>query len=219
MSVAKRTLKGMAFTAIVVVLALLMNACYPGGAEFVDELDIVSTNYDEDFNFAPQLTYSLPDCVVEIDDGDFNGPGNVIPDCIESRQFSDEILKKIRENMTSYGFTEVEEDEDPDLVFLVSAMETTNFYFYDPGWWWWYYPGWNPGWGWYYPYPPVYVSGYTTGTILMQLSDPDGIEGNQVPIHWNGIINGLLQGSNSNILARIDRNVDQAFAQSPYLQK
>jgi hypothetical protein len=53
----------------------------------------------------------------------------------------------------------------------------------------------------------------------MQLSDPDGIEDDRVPIHWNGIINGLLQGSNSNILSRIDRNVDQAFAQSPYLQK
>ncbi len=148
MGINKRLMKGTGYIAIISVLALLINACYPGGAEFVDELDIVSTNYDEDFNFDPELTYSLPDCVVEIDDEDFGNPGNEIPDCI-SQQFSDEILKKIRENMTSYGFTEVEEDEDPDLVFLVSAMETTNlYYFYDPGWWWWYYPGWNPGWGW-----------------------------------------------------------------------
>lgn len=213
-----RSIKGWHVAGFALMMGLI-TACYPGGAEFVDELDIVSTNYDEDFNFAAEMTYSLPDCVIEIDDSDFGDPGGELPDCI-SDQFSDEILSKIRENMTAYGFTEVDESEDPDLVFLVSAMETTTlYYFYDPSWWWWYYPGWGPGWGWGYPYPPAYVSGYTSGTIFMQMSDPDGIEGDKVPVHWNGIINGLLQGSNSNILSRIDRNVDQAFEQSPYLQK
>ena len=219
MGIRKKITNGLSYLAVLSVVMLVINACYPGGADFVDQLDVVSTNYDDEFDFTPEITYSLPDCVVEIDDEDFDNPGNEIPDCI-SQQFSDEILKKIRENMTSYGFQEVDVEDDPDLIFLVSAMETTNlYYFYNPGWWWGYYPGWGPGWGWYYPYPPSYVTSYTTGTVLMQISDPDGIEDERVPIHWNGIINGLLQGSNSSILSRIDRNVDQAFAQSPYLQK
>jgi len=203
----------------VAVLAMLAG-CYPGGPEFVNELDLVYTNYDDSYDFTSRATYALPEGVIEIDDDNFPGAGSDQPEFIDP-EYSERILNRVRQNMNTYGYTEVDEDEDPDFVFLASAMSTTNlYYFYDPSWWWWYYPGWGPGWGWGYPgYTPGYVTGYTSGTILLQISDPNGISGNEVPIVWTGTMNGLLQGSDASILSRIDVAIDQAFSQSTYLDK
>ena len=186
--------------------------CYPGGPEFVEELDVVYTNYDPDFDFSATYTYSLPPGVIEITDEDPDGSPEYIDD-----KFGDPILDGIRENLNALGWEEVDESENPDLIILASAFESTFLFYYDPGWWWWYYPGWGPGWGWWYPgYPPGYVSGYSTGTVLLQMTDPDGLEDNELPVHWTGAFNGLLQGSDANIISRIEFNVDQAFTQDPF---
>ena len=66
-------------------LAIVISGCYPGGADYVDELDIVYTNYNPEFDFTNQNTFSLPDSVVEIDGEDFLDPdGNNQPDFIEA---------------------------------------------------------------------------------------------------------------------------------------
>jgi hypothetical protein len=41
---------------------------------------------------------------------------------------------------------------------------------------------------------------------------------NNVPIVWDAVINGLLEGSSVSINNRIKFNIDQAFVQSSYLQ-
>jgi len=194
------------------LLIILVAGCNPGGPEFIEELDVVYTNYDPDFNFSNNYTYSLPPGVIDISDGE---PGDN-PEYIEDA-FSDAILDDIRENLTSQGWTEVDEMENPDLIILASALQRTSIYFYDPGWWWWYYPGWGPGWGWGYPgYFPGYVSDYSTGTVLIQMTDPDGIVSNEVPVVWTCAMNGLLEGSDQNIISRIDNNIDRAFNHDPF---
>lgn len=194
------------------MILILAAGCYPGGPEFVEELDVVYTNYDPGFNFSTDYTFSLPPGVLDISDGEPGGNPEYIDEV-----FGDAILDDIRANLTALGWTEVGEQEDPDLIILASALSTTSIYYYDPGWWWWYYPGWGPGWGWGYPgYFPGYVSGYTTGTVLIQMTEPGGIEGNEVPVVWTCALNGLLQGSDQNIVSRIEANLDQAFTQAPF---
>ncbi len=189
-------------------LAVLLMGCYPGQPEFVEEYDVVYTNYQPDFNFSNNYTYSLPDGVLLLDDRDPDEE----PEFIDP-VFGDVILSKIQEHLNAEGWTEVDEDDDPDLVILPSAFDTDFLYFYDPGYWCWYYPCW----GWGYPgYAPGYISGYTTGTVLIQMTDPNGVLNDEVPVVWVGAINGLLQGSDANIISRINTNIDQAFSQPPF---
>ena len=200
-------------------LIILVIGCYPGGPEFVNQLDLVYTDYDETYDFQSQMTYALPDGVIEI--GDEN-PGSNPPEFIDE-VFSDAILDRIRQNMNAYGFTEVDEDvEDPDIVILASAMSSTTLYWnYNPGYWCWWYGWCGPGYGWGYPWYPGggYVSGDTTGTMFIQLVQPDVPSNSEIPVYWSATINGLLQGSDQSIVSRINTTVDQAFAQSTYLDK
>ena len=41
----------------------------------------------------------------------------------------------------------------------------------------------------------------------------------KVNVVWTGIADGLLQGSNSFVLNRVESQIDQCFIQSPYLKK
>ena len=202
--------KGMGLVkAAPVALFLLLLGCYPEQPQYVEEYDVVYTNYAPEFNFNNTYTYSLPEGVLLLDDS--RGPDDP-PEFIDSK-FGDVILENIRQNLDAKGWTEVDEAAGPDIVILPSAFDTQFVYFYDPGYWCWYYPCW----GWWYPgYAPGYVTGYTTGTVLVQMTDPNGVQNDEVPVVWTAAINGLLQGSDSNIIGRIDRNLDQAFTQPPF---
>ncbi|MDM9632730.1 DUF4136 domain-containing protein [Robiginitalea aurantiaca] len=195
-----------------VALAFLIVSCYPDRPEFVEEYDVVYTNYSPDYSFNADYTYSLPEAVLLLDDSrDPNDP----PEFIDP-EFSNVILDNLRKNLNAQGYTEVDEEAGPDLIILASAFDTQFLYVYNPGYWCWYYP-WYCGPGWGYPgYAPGYVSGYTTGTLLIQMTAADGLTENEVPVIWTGTLNGLLQGSDANIIGRIDRNLDQAFKQPPF---
>ena len=113
--------------------------------------------------------------------------------------------------MTAYGWTRVEDPDQADLILLPAAWtNTTVVYWYDYWCWYYYY---YCGWGWYYP--PVSVSSYTTGTLVMTMV-VDGDEYVEPTRVWTGAINGLLSGVQSG--SRINNGIDQAFTQSPYLK-
>lgn len=199
-----------------------MAGCYPKGAQYAEELDLVYTNYDNQFNFSSKKTFSLPDSVVEITGDNFPDPqGNGRPNFL-SATYGDPMLQAIDQNMTAYGWTKVDKNNHPDVIMLVSATTTLNlFYYYDWGYWGWYYPGWYPGWGWYYPwYPYPSVTGYRSGTVLIQMTDDGAVRAGEpnVPVPWVSIINGLAEGSSANITSRIQSTINQAFLQSPYLK-
>jgi hypothetical protein len=208
------------------VAALSLTGCYPGGPEDLEDFDIVLTNYAPEFDFQSDTvtTFTLPTKVVKIgDDGILDPDGNGQPDYI-SDENSKLILDEIKANMIAKGWTYVADSSQADLVILASAMETTTLYYYYDYWYYgWYYP-YYPGGGWYYPgyYPPTYVSGYTTGTLLIQSTWPEGAGLNvedKVPVVWSCVINGLLEGSQADLAKRVTQSIDQSFAQSPYLQK
>ena len=191
-----------------IALFLTLSGCYPGQPEFVKEYDVVYTNYQPDFNFSSNYTYSLPDGVLIINDRDPEAE----PEFLDP-VFGDVILNNIRQNLDTQGWQEVDVNQNPDVVVLPTSFDTDFLYFYDPGYWCWYYPCW----GWGYPgYSPGYVGGYSTGTVLIQMTFPSGVENDEVPVIWLGSFNGLLQGSDSNLVNRIDNNLNQAFSHPPF---
>ena len=195
-------------TITLLTLGFLLGGCYPQGPEYVEDLDVVITNHNADYDFNAKGTYAMPDKIVKITGNLSEGDSPVfIPDAIAAQ-----ILSQIESNMNDLGYTRVDIDADPDLLLTPASWETTTIlYWYDYWYWWW--GGYYPGWG----YPPVNVSTYTTGTLVMALVDPtiESANGNPIP-QWTGAINGLLTGVFDPI--RVNKAIDQAFSQSPYLK-
>lgn len=184
--------------------------CSIQGPDYTEELDLVYTNYDNQFNFVSQGTYSLPDKIVKIT-GDPLAPPEYIKDL-----YGIPILAQIESNMTALGWTKVDVNASPDVQLLPAAWSTTTIIYggYWGSYWCWYYPYYCGG-GWYYPYYPV--SSYSTGTLLMTMTSPnDESTDGSVRVVWTGAMNGLLQGTYD--INRIKGGIDQAFTQSPYLK-
>ncbi len=214
----------------------ILHGCYPNDSISVSETDIVLTGYYDSVDFKTLSTYYMPDTVFPIRD-----------DTTDKSPVDNEalILSQIEKNMQGYGYTRVYYTDTattvPDLMMAVSAITITTV---SVGWWYPYYPGWGWGWGWGwykkaprgadywyggYPgyYPPgwgwggvPYYSSYTTGTLLMEMTNPNDyrvIDNDTViPLYWAGGVNGVLSsGSNS---SRITGGIDQAFTQSDYLK-
>ena len=191
----------------------MIAGCYPEGVDYYEETDIALTHFQDDYDFLAKTTYAMPDRIVKITGNKIEGDDpEFVPDITATA-----ILNMIAENMNSLGWQRVDIDDNPDLLLAPAAWETTTIsWWYDYWGWWWggYYPGWGCCWGGYYP--PVHVTSYTTGTLVMTLIDPDieSTSGNPIS-QWTGAISGLMSGAYD--ADRVRRAIDQAFAQSPYL--
>ncbi len=186
-------------------IIFLLGSCYPDGADYYEDLDVVYTNYDDQFDFSSKGTYSIPDKIVKIEGNIAEGEE---PEFVKE-PYNTQMLQKMQGNMSSLGWTKTEDPADADLVLFPAVWtNTTIYYWYD--YWCWYYP-YYCGWGWGYPT----VSSYTTGTLLMALmaDGDDFIEPSRV---WTAAANGLLSGAYNT--TRVNNAIDQAFEQSPYLK-
>ena len=210
---------------LLILPAFLLWSCYPAGPEYVEDLDVVYTTFDKAYDFQAAgngdatYTYAMPDQIV-VDAERDEGLGEWVPEYMLPA-FADPILAQIEENMEALGWTrlvnDIDGNPDPaaDVVLTPAALSsTTYFYSYWYDWW---YGGWYGGWyGWYYP-PYYTVSSYTTGSMILVISDPNvGSPTNQTQAAWIAVGNGLFTG-----YYEIDRAldaVDQSFAQSPYLK-
>jgi len=197
-----------------VLLLTVLVGCYPGGAEYVDEYDITYTNYDKTYDFVGKATYSLPNKIMKIT-GDAISVSPQPPEYIKDI-YGVPILAQIDANMQSLGWTKVDVNSNPDVQLLPAAWESTTIIYggYWGGYYCWYYPYYCGG-GWYYPYVPVTT--YSTGTLVMTLVDPnaESTDSNK-RVAWTGAINGLLSGSYD--AGRVNKGINQAFTQSPYLK-
>src|SRR5215213_5354628 len=92
--------------------------CYPKGAEYIDELDLVYTNYDATADFSAKKTYSIPDSVIKITGEHFDDPdGNGKPQFVKAT-YSSVILSQLKKDMELMGWTLVDKSDDPDVVLL-----------------------------------------------------------------------------------------------------
>jgi len=200
--------------AMIVVASGLWLACNPGGPNYIEDMDLVVTNHDPSFDFRKLGTYAMPDRVVKLTGKVIEGQD---PEFVNN-VYASTLLDAIRANMQGYGWTEVSEFSNPDVIILPSAISTTtNIWYYDPWYWGWYYP--YSYWGWYYPYP-YYGGSYTSGSVFIQMTYPDGkTAADNIPVIWSSIINGLLEGSTDSVNERIVDGVNVAFEQSLYLNQ
>ena len=193
---------------ILAMLTFLLVGCYPQGPEYVEDLDVVITDYEPSYDFSAKTTYALPDKIVKITGDVVQGDEpQFIPDVTATA-----ILAQIEKNMTALGWQKVAYDNNPDVLLTPAAWETTTvIYWYD--YWYWWYGGYYPYWGWGYP---SYTS-YSTGTLLMNMIDPDILTASGIPVlQWQGAINGVLTYSYD--ASRMNTAIDRTFAQSPYLK-
>lgn len=181
-----------------------------------DELDnsyLVYTNYDSSTDFKEIATYHIIDSILII--------GNSEKSAYWNNANSDKVIDAFAREFELIGYQPAESAEEADAVFQLSYINTT-YYFnsYGPGPWWNNYPGyWDwGGWGWYYPYTFSYS--YSTGSIIGELVDTNSPtpQNDKLTVVWNTYICGLLNG-NSLSLTRTVEAVEQAFEQSPYLNK
>ena len=201
-------------------LLVLAGGCYPDEADYIEELDLVYTNYSSSFDFKSKKTFAMPDSVVKITGDDADDPdGDGKPEFAKST-YSTAILTALKQQMQANGWQQVNKNANPDVLLLPSTMTTTNIYYYYDWWYWdWWYGGW---WGWYYPgwYYPPYITGYRSGSVFIQMVDRTTAtpSNDNVAVVWSMILNGLAEGDQTNISARIQSSIAQGFQQSPYLK-
>ena len=200
-----KILKVLSLTAIV----FLLTQCYPEGPEYIDELDLVYSNYDPATDFTAKQTYAIPDKIMKIDDDLISGGDpNYVKD-----MYAKPMLDKIKQNMSNYGWTLVNKDANPDVLLAPVAYELTTTYYYGGGYWDWWYGGWY---GWYYPYPVT--TSYTTGSLVVTMLDPNNLSPDEkMRAVWTFVVNGLLEGTSTEFTARFTKGINQAYTQSPYL--
>ena len=190
----------------------LLSGCYPDKIDYVEEYDMAGTMFDEEADFSLYTTFHVVDTVMHMTDDGEDDPNL-------SRENDQFILDLVNQNMIDLGFTQMvnpDSTNPADVELLVQAV-TTDFYTYYSNWWyyWGYYPGWGyPGWGGYYPGYPWYP-GYIEMVDNALLNSED-----RPSILWMGLVDGLLSYSSAaSSRPRLDKQINQVFEQSPYLQQ
>jgi hypothetical protein len=221
-----RKMKRINVFAMVMLIPLisLFTGCYPDKVDYVDEFDMAGTLYDEEADFSSYTTFHVIDTLMHLTEDGEDDPNL-------SREHDEFVLETVRQNLLNKGYTELASPDSlnmPDLEMLVQVM-TSDFYTYYSYWYyyWGFYPGWGywyPGWGGGYPgYPwnPGYVSSYSTGTLIVEMLDTEAsLDLSERPgVIWAGIVNGLLTNNSTNTRARLDKQINQLFVQSPYMKK
>jgi len=202
-------------SAVVVLALVTLNGCYPGSGRTLENTEIVFTTYDEDYNFSDEKTYFLVDDVLSID------TSKTIPNQTQSA-----ILDKIVEEMDANGWEQITDtmddgmpSTDAAIIVLASGLtgtiEGVSYYGGGYGGWWggyWGYPGY--GYGYAIPYS------YDIGTIYIDMIDYstyDPTDDKSIQLVWTSAMNGVLSSTGFDTNNRIEKVIDQAFEQSPYL--
>lgn len=184
----------------------------------VEETDVVLTIEDEGRDYAKLKTYALTDevydlCEVAGEDNPLGGGGG-IDDCYNvSHRLDEDVLDAIERNMDDRGFTRVDREDTPDVVVVVGSVARDNWYY-------------SYGWGWCDPYyyyscwyPPVsYLYNLPKATFIVNMFAAKEDTGDGAKSAWFAALSGLYETS-SDVSGkdRVERAVDKAFNQSPYL--
>lgn len=206
-------MKKISFLVLAVACTLAMSCQKDPDTDKLDGSYLVYTNYDTGTDFKSINSFYVIDSILIIDNSEkstYWNNGN-----------SQKIVNAFEAQLATAGYEAAESIEEADAVLQLSYINNTYYFTsYNPGPWWNTYPGyWNwGGWGWYYPYSFSYS--YSTGSIIGELVDTNAPSptNDKLTVVWNTYICGLLNGNNLS-LSRTMEAIEQAFEQSPYLQK
>ena len=108
--------KGIMPWILITAIPVLFISCYPGGPSTAEDLDIVGTSYDKEFDFSAATSFSLPDTIIHIV---ANGEEDSL-----GRDYDNLIIGRVRDQMISNGYQEELLDtlNPADVVLLISAI-------------------------------------------------------------------------------------------------
>ena len=201
-------------------LVLLAIAChkepYPQDS---DNEYLVYTSPAKDVDFTDYTTFDIPDSLLIIGQGEnpmYSQSDNALA-----------LIQAYRTNMEKMGYIYTPSNPDADLGIQLTYMIKTERYvqYYGDAYWWLDYPGyWSPGYwgdwyGYYYPYRMTYT--FSTNALVADIVDLTSEQGSgkNLKIVWSSYIGGPAGPSVSYDVQRMNASIDQAFAQSPYLNK
>jgi hypothetical protein len=201
-------------------LALLAIAChkepYPQDS---DNEYLVYTAPDKGVDFTKFTTFDIPDSLLIIGQDEkpvYSQSNNALA-----------LIQAYRTNMEKMGFIYTPSNPDADLGIQLTYMINTERYvqYYGDPYWWLDYPGyWSPGYwgdwyGYYCPYRVTYT--FSTNALVADIVDLTAEQGSgkNLEIIWTSYIGGPAGPSASYDVQRMKASIDQAFAQSPYLNK
>ena len=199
---------------------MLLAAChkepYPQDS---DNEYLVYTSPGKDVNFTRYQTFDIADSLLVIGQSDkpmYSQSNNALA-----------LIQAYRTNMEKRGFIYTPSNPDADLgIQLTYVIKTERFVqYYDDPYWWLDYPGyWSPGYwgdwyGYYYPYRVTYT--FSTNALVADMVDLTAEQGSgkSLEIIWTSYIGGPAGPSASYDVKRMTSSINQAFAQSPYLNK
>ena len=201
-------------------LAILATACHkePTPQDADNEL-LVYTSPSKDVTFTSYKTFDLVDSLLIIGQSDkpvYSQSDNALA-----------LIQQVRTNMEKLGYIYTPSNPDADLGIQMTYIIKTERYvkYYNDPYWWLDYPGYWPSgfWGnwtgFYYPYPVSYT--YTTNALLIDMVDLTAEEKADEPLEviWTSYIGGPASVYADDNVARMKQAIDQAFAQSPYLDR
>ena len=201
-------------------LAILATACHkePTPQDADNEL-LVYTSPSKDVTFTSYKTFDLVDSLLIIGQSDkpvYSQTDNALA-----------LIQQVRTNMEKLGYIYTPSNPDADLGIQMTFIIKTERYvkYYNDPYWWLDYPGYWPSgfWGnwtgFYYPYPVSYT--YTTNALIVDMVDLTAEEKADEPLEviWTSYIGGPASVYAEDNVARMKVAIDQAFAQSPYLDR
>ena len=203
------------------VLALLTAACHkePSPQDSDNEY-LVYTSPGKGVTFTSFRTFDLADSLLVIGQSDkpeYSQSNNALA-----------LIRQVRVNMENLGYIYTPDNPDADLGIQMTFVIKTERYvkYYNDPYWWLDYPGYWPSgyWGnwtgFYYPYPVSYT--YTTNALITDMVDLTGDQrdgSEPLEVVWTSYIGGPAGYSVQNDVNRLKVAVDQAFVQSPYLNR
>ncbi len=195
-------------------MSVLLSSCFTDYGLDTTNYDLVVTNYNSDYNFGAVTKFAFVDSVVHY------GTDPITHD------YDAQIKQKVLSQITALGWQRVY-DSTANITVMLGTTSSTTVVYGSSSWWdyyswypgWTYYPIYGPGWSWYYPYYPSgyeYAYTYSTGSLIINMSDLSKGSNNQLPVQWIAVMNGLMNATD--VSTRINNSIDQAFTQSPYLK-
>lgn len=198
-----------------VVLVVASTACQ-GGDILNETPGVVVTVVDSGPSLRTARTFVLPDTIVELPAG-----SQTISHAEDQR-----ITASIRSHLVGLGWRDIGSVSQtrPDVIVLVAASTRIQTGVTYTDWFgaWGYLPYWGAGvgssWAWGAPAGAIpYV--YEAGTLLVTMLDLRGENAalGSIPLLWAAAVDGVVSGP-AVTAERALEGIDQAFAQSAYLQ-